>query len=173
MSASSQPLLLVGWDGGEGARDAVALAGLLAHDCGYAVRVVHVYPGYETHGLKREAIDRVRARAQATMAELPRTRLRGIDYETHLVQAASPAEGLDSEAVRTGAALIVLGSTHRGTLGRIVPGSVAENLLHGSPCAVAVAPARYAGSAPEHIAVVAGAYDGSPASRAGVDEAVR
>ena len=35
---------------------------------------------------------------------------------------------------------MVVGSTHRGRFGRVVPGSVTARLLHGTPCAVAVAP---------------------------------
>ena len=37
--------------------------------------------------------------------------------------------------------MIVLGSTHRGPLGRISPGSVAQRLLNGAPCPIAIASA--------------------------------
>ncbi|MGD9736018.1 MAG: universal stress protein [Solirubrobacterales bacterium] len=39
-----------------------------------------------------------------------------------------------------GADLLVLGSTHRVGLGRVVPGATAEQVLGEAPCAVAVAP---------------------------------
>ena len=42
--------------------------------------------------------------------------------------------------------LIVVGSTHTGRAGRVLPGSTAERLLHGSPCPVAVAPKGYRGA---------------------------
>ena len=45
------------------------------------------------------------------------------------------------------AALIVVGSTHTGRAGRVLPGSTGERLLHGSPCAVAVVPTDYRDSA--------------------------
>ena len=172
MSATGTRLLLVGWDGSERARDALALAGVLARDCGYSVVVAQTYPGYETYGLKSEVIEGMRTRAEASLAELPRDLLRDVDFETREVQGHSPAEGLHREADHLGADLIVVGSTHRGAVGRVVPGSVAQNLLHGAPCAVAVAPGGYADSAPEHIAVIAAAYDGSPEARHAVAEAV-
>lgn len=39
--------------------------------------------------------------------------------------------------------LIVLGSSHRGPLGRIIPGATVERLLGEAPCAVAVAPPHF------------------------------
>ena len=39
--------------------------------------------------------------------------------------------------------MVILGSTHTGSLGRVRPGTTAERLLSGSPCAVAVAPHGY------------------------------
>ena len=40
--------------------------------------------------------------------------------------------------------LIVLGSTHRSGLGRVIPGSTLEHLLGEAPCALAVAPPGFA-----------------------------
>ncbi len=40
--------------------------------------------------------------------------------------------------------LLVVGSTHRGPLGRIYPGSTVEHVLAAAPCAVAVAPPGFA-----------------------------
>ena len=48
---------------------------------------------------------------------------------------------------------IVVGSPHRGAIGRVLIGSVAESLLSGAPIDVAVAPAGYATeprAAPRH-----------------------
>jgi nucleotide-binding universal stress UspA family protein len=75
------------------------------------------------------------------------------------------------------AELIVLGSTHRGGLGRVIPGSTLEHLLGEAPCAVAVAPPGFAepdeggewrplqgeGDHPG-LRVVGVGYDGSPAA---------
>jgi nucleotide-binding universal stress UspA family protein len=58
------------------------------------------------------------------------------------VVTAPEEEGRDlAELARSRRAdLIVLGSTHRGPVGRVVPGATVEKLLGQAPCAVAVAP---------------------------------
>jgi nucleotide-binding universal stress UspA family protein len=52
----------------------------------------------------------------------------------------SPGRDLLALARAKEAELIVLGSTHRGELGRVIPGATVEHLLGEAPCAVAVAP---------------------------------
>ncbi|MFN8217358.1 MAG: universal stress protein [Solirubrobacterales bacterium] len=53
---------------------------------------------------------------------------------------ADEHETLGDLAREQGADLAVLGSTHRGPVGRIVPGAAVAHLLADPPCAVAVAP---------------------------------
>lgn len=68
-------------------------------------------------------------------------------YAAELVLATAPAEEGETvaELARAHAAdLVVLGSTHRGPVGRIVPGATVERLLGNPPCAVAVAPPGFA-----------------------------
>jgi nucleotide-binding universal stress UspA family protein len=95
---------------------------------------------------------------------------------------ATVAEGqeLASAAREQGADLVVLGSTHRGPIGRIVPGTTMERLLGESSCAVAVAPPGFAeradgesvwlpldgGAEDVGMRVVGVGYDGSQGSRA-------
>jgi hypothetical protein len=88
----------------------------------------------------------------------------GEDVETTIVRASSPPHGLDQIAREHDAEMIVVGSTHRGRLGRITPGSVAERLLAGAPCAVGVAPAGFSAEPPHSFRVVGVAFDGSPES---------
>ena len=76
---------------------------------------------------------------------------------------AAPARALTETAEREHADLVVVGSTHRGTVARVLPGTTAERLLHGAPCAVAVAPRGYEGGEIRHIGV---AYEGSPEAEA-------
>jgi nucleotide-binding universal stress UspA family protein len=52
----------------------------------------------------------------------------------------SPARVLHDAAVRFDTSVLVVGSTHRGIVGRVAPGATAERLLHGSPCPVLVTP---------------------------------
>jgi nucleotide-binding universal stress UspA family protein len=73
----------------------------------------------------------------------------------------SPARALHGLAAAENADLIVLGSTHRGPMGRIAPGSVGQRLLNGAPCAVSVAPRGFASSRHRHVLRVGVAYDAS------------
>ena len=67
---------------------------------------------------------------------------------TAIADAAAPAAALHRLAARRNAAVIVVGSSARGLTGRLQPGAVTDRLLHGAPCAVAVAPAGYVADEP-------------------------
>ena len=165
--------LLVGWDASPPSRDALALALVLARGCGLALRIVHCYPCHESYPARLGMIDAMVADAQQKLDDLPPEALEA-GADTALVFAISAAEGLQYEAERSGAHMVVLGSTHRGALGRVVPGAVVDNLTHGAPCAVAVAPAGYAaGDGAGSLRRIAVAFDGSDESHLAVDEAVR
>ena len=60
-----------------------------------------------------------------------------------LVAGARAARALQSTAEERHADLLVLGSSHRGAVGRVLVGSVTEQTLHGAPCPVAVAPVGF------------------------------
>jgi nucleotide-binding universal stress UspA family protein len=64
----------------------------------------------------------------------------GIRYECRRLRSTSAARALQTEAELDEAALLVVGSSRRAAAGRVLGGSTAERLLHGSPCAVGVAP---------------------------------
>src|SRR5215218_2425619 len=67
---------------------------------------------------------------------------RAVDIEIH---EGSRVGVLHDVAETTGAAAVVIGSSHRGAVGRVLAGDVAAGLLHGAPCAVVVAPREYSG----------------------------
>ena len=66
----------------------------------------------------------------------------GTDADLLVSGGPSPARVLHDTAVRLDAAMIVVGSTTKGPLGRVAPGTTAERLLHGAPCAVVLATTR-------------------------------
>ena len=68
--------------------------------------------------------------------------------------------------------MIVVGSSHTGHLGRVVPGSTGERLLHGAPCAVAVVPNGYRTRADQPIRRIGVAYDASEEATAALTAAV-
>ena len=59
------------------------------------------------------------------------------------------------------AAMIVVGSTHTGSLGRVRPGATGERLLNGAPCAIAVVPDGYRSGERDVAGAIGVAYDGS------------
>lgn len=64
-----------------------------------------------------------------------------VTIETVLVPCSgSPATALHELAEGEQAGMLVIGSSRRDRLGRVLPGAVSDRLLHGTPCAVAVAP---------------------------------
>jgi nucleotide-binding universal stress UspA family protein len=81
----------------------------------------------------------------------------------------SPARALHAVAVREHAGLVVVGSTSRGPVGRVLAGDDTRATVHGAGCPVAVAPRGF--SPPERgqsLRIGAG-DDGMPAARAAVD----
>jgi nucleotide-binding universal stress UspA family protein len=67
----------------------------------------------------------------------------GVTVECRTLLGASVARALHEAAEAEDAGLLVVGSTRRGPVGRVLPGSTAERLLHGAPCPVAVVPRRW------------------------------
>ncbi|MQA76396.1 MAG: hypothetical protein GEU88_19075 [Solirubrobacterales bacterium] len=68
--------------------------------------------------------------------------------------------------------MVVLGSAHRGRLGRILLGSVGSALLSGAPCAIAVAPRDYAEREKRRVLRVGVAFSGSDESWPALEAAI-
>lgn len=162
MSDSTGPVIAA-VDGRDRSADAVSLARTLATALGTRAAVANVYVtqplvggalGDEVRTLQREDALQV---ARDAAGEDPA-------LEAHVTGSGSPGRGLVELAEQLGAAAIVMGSSHRGAVGRVLPGSAGERLLHGAPCPVAVAPAGYAADRPRgaSIAMLAVAYDATP-----------
>jgi nucleotide-binding universal stress UspA family protein len=76
-----------------------------------------------------------------TLEQLERElRERGVGAEVRALPGTSAPRALHNAAEEFDAGLLVLGSTHRGHVGRLLPGSTAERLMHGAPCPLAVVP---------------------------------
>jgi nucleotide-binding universal stress UspA family protein len=87
--------------------------------------------------------------AEAWLEEAQRQLSDLIPWSTRVVYSSSPARGLTMLARREDARMLVIGSTHRGRLGRVLLGSTGRNVVHGSPCAVAVAPRNWRTQPPD------------------------
>lgn len=101
-----------------------------------------------------------------------RRRLAGLDPDARILAGNSPSRALHDLAAEEDAALIVIGSSHRGPIGRLLPGGVGRGLLHGSACAVAVAPRGYAADHPSAPSRLAVAFDGSAESWSAIETAI-
>jgi nucleotide-binding universal stress UspA family protein len=66
-----------------------------------------------------------------------------IDARLHTVEHHTPAGGVAAAIEELHPRLLVLGSSARGAIGRVLAGSTAERLIHGSPCPVAVVPQEH------------------------------
>jgi nucleotide-binding universal stress UspA family protein len=84
---------------------------------------------------------------------------------THVVGDTSPARALHRMAERERADVLVVGSAHRGAVGRVLGGDVALGSLHGSPCPVAVAPRGMADRDATPLSRIGVGFDGTQESR--------
>ena len=164
--------IVIGYDAPGRGDEAVALAALLRDPREGTLLLTSAYPlapALTVGGfVVPEEIDRLRDETKEMLAAardaLPahaRTRIRAVASE-------SPPRVLTEIAEAEHADLVVVGSSQRGAIGRVLPGTTAERLLHGAPCAVAVAPRGYRGGPVRHIGV---AYDGSPEAEAALHAA--
>jgi nucleotide-binding universal stress UspA family protein len=160
--------IIVGVDARAGGRDALVLAAQLGRTFSSRLVAVHAYPhdffvsgganaDFEAvmHGAARETLD----------SELERA---GVTADGTATPDDSPARALQRIAKREHGQLIVVGSAHRGPIGRVLAGDVTAGTLHGAPCPVLVAPRGYAHH-PGELKTIGVAFDGSPESRAAVD----
>jgi nucleotide-binding universal stress UspA family protein len=152
--------ILVGYDGGPGGRDALALArGLAAIEGAELVLVAALE--YDPLATPADAYERAVAEAEQRLAASAREVLGETPFALRSFGGAPAPLVLTEFAERERADVIVLGSTHREGLGRVLPGSVGERLLHGgAPCAVLVAPSGFAGRDRLEIAAIGVGYDG-------------
>jgi nucleotide-binding universal stress UspA family protein len=162
--------VLVGVDGTSNGRDAIALAAqLVAHDRRITlanVRRDELHPLYaivpgarsDESGPSLELLERERSDAQ-------------VQAEVVSVAAESPGAGLHRQAEAQGADLLVVGSSGRSVLGRVMLGDDTRAALNGAPCAVAIA-ARGRAELPAPIAKVGVAYNGSPESERALAAAI-
>lgn len=152
--------ILVGIDQREQSRDALALGRLIAERTGAQLVGVCVYASRAMGNPRWE--EEARQLADRTARDALEGGPGGEQAAT--IASTSPARGLHEAAEHFGAGLIVVGSAHRGKIGRLMAGSTASGLLAGAPCAVAVAPAGYAGRADAKLDTIGVAYDGRPES---------
>jgi nucleotide-binding universal stress UspA family protein len=120
----------------------IALGVDLARFTGAPIVLTHVIRFEPSHRVPTPDFEaELRADGQERLRRLAATL--PLDVEVEAITSSSPVRGLHDAALRRAATAVVVGSSHRGAVGRVAPGGVGERLLHAAPCAVAVAPRGY------------------------------
>jgi nucleotide-binding universal stress UspA family protein len=166
--------IIVGVEGSHGSTDAITLASELAGMTGAELMLANIFP-HEQHpsrGVNAEFEAYLRKDSNELLERL-RSELGDELVEIKAVANPSPAHGLHTLAEQEDASLIVVGSTHTGRAGRVLPGSTGERLLHGSPCPVAVAPKGYTQRAGDEPGIVGCGSDGCRSARRALEAAHR
>ncbi len=163
--------IVIGTDVQEGGRDALALAKrLAAPDATLILTYISVGDPlvYRTDDARhmQEFKDQTLALLGAAGAAA------GVDVTTRFVASTSPGRGLHELAEHEQADLLVVGSSRRSLLGRVLMGDDTNAALNAAPCAVAVAPAGYADETGDIDEIGVG-YDGSPESLQALEVARR
>jgi nucleotide-binding universal stress UspA family protein len=166
--------IIVAVDESPGSSDAIALASTLAGITGSTLTFANVFP-YDPAPSRASNHAFEEYLRQDSRELLERVRDAHADESVELRSIANPSasHGLHELAEHEDADLIVVGSTHTGRAGRVLPGSTAERLLHGAPCPVAVAPKGYAQRSDESPTVIGCGYDGTPSARRALHAAAR
>ncbi len=124
--------LVIGFEDSAEGSDALALGAQLAQalDARPLIASVATIPegvlslGELMAGLRTQAEDRLAGALKQLAAQ---------DPEGQVVAGSSAARALHELAESRSAVAAVVGSSDRGALGRLIPGSTAERLLHGAP----------------------------------------
>lgn len=155
--------VLVGVDGRQGGRDATAFASQLIDPDGHlTLAYAHAGQLRPTHAVapgmvaeeRKEAVALLEREREATKASA----------ELLEIEAVRPGRALHQQAEEQDADLIVVGSSSRSTLGRVMLGDDTRAALNGAPCAVAIAALGFA--AHPRIAKIGVGYDRSRESEA-------
>ncbi|MGN6585952.1 MAG: universal stress protein, partial [Solirubrobacterales bacterium] len=162
--------LLAGYDGSDGGRDALELTRVLTEATGAGVLVVTVLP-YGPLPVPYEILEEEEAERAKPLFEEAKKLLGGIEVETRAFGGGSAAAVINDLAEKEKIETIVVGSPHRGPIGRTLIGSVANGLLHGAPCEVVLAPQGYASEQHGPFRTIAVAYDDTPEAKAALKRA--
>jgi len=159
--------VLVGYDGTDGGRDAIALAALLAEPEAEVLLVDAIPPvGLFTPHPRRLEDDEPPQSRGFFLGALRDLRHETVETRTYVANSA--AHVLTEIAEDEGFDLIAIGPCYPGMVGRILLGSVGSGLMHGATAPVAAAPQGFHKHRRHAIREIAVAWDGSPEAREAV-----
>jgi nucleotide-binding universal stress UspA family protein len=94
-------------------------------------------------------------------------------FSPRVLEGLSVTRALIDHAEAEDVDLMVVGSTHRGRIGKVLPGSVGAQLLNRSPCPVATVPRGFSGFRERIRGRIGIALDGSQEAMLALEEAER
>jgi len=135
--------VIVGFDGSERGLDALILGQTLTAPEGDLIVccVHHLQPLSARIDPTEPTIDH--KSAQESVGRATRMLKGGLTVTPMFLAGENAAKTLQGAAISEQADLVVLGSSHRGALGRVLLGSVTQATLREAPCPVAVAPVGF------------------------------
>ncbi len=172
MTSADSHVVIAGYKASEEAADGLALAHLLAGLTDRDLLVARVIPDVPEHpgATRAEQLHVREVVQQTTTAVLAAVPDGSVDVMPVLDMRV--AAGLHDLARRQNASMLVLGSSHHGSLGRVLLGGTADQVMNGAPCPVAIAPPRFREDPSIDPPVIGIAWDGTGASRAAMVHAV-
>jgi len=154
--------IVVGFDDSPQAHDALVLGTAIATATGDRLVLAgaygpeHVVREEELDARRAQVLERLGEAADSLPSDLP------LPIERRALPGSSAAAALQELAELEHPRALVLGSCHRGAIGRVLIGGVAESLLHGASCPVVIAPRGLAGGGPVRLRTVCVGFDGGP-----------
>ncbi|MFL5869806.1 MAG: universal stress protein [Solirubrobacterales bacterium] len=163
--------LIIGYRTSSEGADALALGRVLA-EATEAVPVVAMVFAWPAEAQGTADLAAALAEDSSPPLAFATEALAGFELETVALADPSASSALTHLAERERASIVVVGSSHRGRIGRTLLGGTAASLAHGAPCALAVAPRGYADREWRGLGDVAVAFDGSPESWSALESAI-
>jgi nucleotide-binding universal stress UspA family protein len=160
--------VVVAVDATERSLDALALGRVLARTTTAPLVLVTVFPYPPLTDPEGEERTRLRDEARQILVELAEAA--GAEpADVEVIPANLAARELQRVTEQDTTGLLVLGSTGRGPIRRLLPGTVGERLLTGSAAPLAIATRGYADEAVERLRRIGVGFDGSDESRLALD----
>ncbi len=163
--------IVVGLDDRAEAFDALHLGATLADVTQGSLTVATVLP-YSSQFMGTEAFDAALRTDSKALFARAREELGTRPFGERALGGGSPARALHDLLEIERSDLAVLGSSHRGPIGRIFPGGVTSLLLQGSPCPICVAPRGYGANGPHRLRRIVVGFDGGAEARVALRTAV-
>ena len=154
--------IIIALDPSKSPLDPLRLGGELARRLELPIVLITVFVHHPLFtGPETEAQREARRAAQEDLLELGRTLDGVVVDDARVIASSSPARALHELSTDPSTVLVVVGSTTRGAIRRVMPGNIAHELLSGAACPVAIAPHDYAEQDVHPLGTVGVAFDGS------------